>query len=857
MNENNANFTPAAPNFKTLVRMSFQGLTNFPYIEEDFDALTNYGLLSKIVEYLNEVISNNNKQNTLMTNLYNAYVSLQDYVNNYFDNLDVQDEINTKLDNMANTGELTTLIKKYIDPIYLDFENEINSDISNYKASINTTIQNQNSTILGIQNELSSIASGTPTPVSSISDMTDTTKAYLLTTDGNWYYYDGEAWTSGGTYQATGLARNEIKNGNIYKNITDDKRILIDNLFSLAESVQENTRLTGFNVSLYVPTTASDNTCTTATFDVATLLSYTDYLGYSLPPSTSAQAMIYYTDGVKATNRSREGCLTTNAENFYDDTNKLYYKKIITGYEKVAITFPKFDEIIFIPHEKSLYLKSIENTIDINPNNKFKDFNIKNTNILLYADEIKENTRLSGYNQSYAPTTQGDPTSYVAYFTVSNIPSQLLTDIYYQVNIDNNNDNMIIFYNQGVSATNRTKDNITNSADYDSTTNYYKIPTTYFADYTKFAISISYSDTVLSLYSDLWNEGNPNYTLINNPNIVEEVVLPSNVYVLNNHSYSLYYNNCLKYGNAPKYQKVQVTGAFTLNTPNCSIYTPNETGTKQARYSIYKNNDKDLYLGKYFNYVVVPESAGSGTTKKVLMIGDSLTDSNKYLQTINSLMNIDSMNVTFLGTLDSSPNLNEGRSGWRAYTYCNCEYGSDESTDAGFFQGINPFYNPSTSSFDFSYYMLQNNYSSVDYVFINLGTNDVARGDHNTEEDIIGYYTTMINSIKSFNANIKIALWLPPTRGTLNNITGRETNDNAVFKMQKYLIDNFDNSQVSNVYIYNSSLMINPEKDYTTRNITVAGEVYTVVNDTVHPADSGYEKIGYATYYMIKYLASL
>ena len=109
MNENNANFTPEAPNFKTLVRMSFQGLTNFPYIEEDFDALANYGLLSKVVEYLNQVISNNNEQNDLMTGLYNAYVSLQDYVNNYFD-VTFPEQINNKLDEMASDGTLENLL---------------------------------------------------------------------------------------------------------------------------------------------------------------------------------------------------------------------------------------------------------------------------------------------------------------------------------------------------------------------------------------------------------------------------------------------------------------------------------------------------------------------------------------------------------------------------------------------------------------------------------------------------------------------------------------------------------------------------------------------------------------------------
>ena len=51
------------PNFKKICKMYIQQLTNFPYIEKDFDALTDYGLLCKIVAYLNKVIENQNTQN--------------------------------------------------------------------------------------------------------------------------------------------------------------------------------------------------------------------------------------------------------------------------------------------------------------------------------------------------------------------------------------------------------------------------------------------------------------------------------------------------------------------------------------------------------------------------------------------------------------------------------------------------------------------------------------------------------------------------------------------------------------------------------------------------------------------------
>ena len=109
-----ADFTPEKEDYKILKPFKMQVLTNFPYIEADFDALTNYELLCKVVEYLNAVIHNENEVTEQVNSLYNAYVSLQAYVNSYFDNLDVQEEINNKLDEMAESGELTDIIAQYL-----------------------------------------------------------------------------------------------------------------------------------------------------------------------------------------------------------------------------------------------------------------------------------------------------------------------------------------------------------------------------------------------------------------------------------------------------------------------------------------------------------------------------------------------------------------------------------------------------------------------------------------------------------------------------------------------------------------------------------------------------------------------
>lgn len=103
----------------------------------------------------------------------------------YFDNLDVQEEINKKLDDLANSGELGELMARYIDPEFDELEESVTS-------SINT-----------MMNLVTATNSATPVPVGSTDDMTDHTKTYLLTTDGYWYYWDGNSWEQGGVYQAT------------------------------------------------------------------------------------------------------------------------------------------------------------------------------------------------------------------------------------------------------------------------------------------------------------------------------------------------------------------------------------------------------------------------------------------------------------------------------------------------------------------------------------------------------------------------------------------------------------------------------------------------------------------------------
>lgn len=110
------------------------------------ESLTYEEQLLTIGKYLEETVYpaiNNNAE--ALSELQTMFAALQDYVNNYFDNLDVTEEINAKLDEMASDGTLANIINQEIFGEINDSISEINgdiTDINNDITAINTTIDN-------------------------------------------------------------------------------------------------------------------------------------------------------------------------------------------------------------------------------------------------------------------------------------------------------------------------------------------------------------------------------------------------------------------------------------------------------------------------------------------------------------------------------------------------------------------------------------------------------------------------------------------------------------------------------------------------------------------------------------------
>ena len=93
--------------------------TNYIYkaIPLAFDeSMSYYETLCGLLYYLKHtVIPTVNNNADALIEVQNLMVQLQQYVDNYFDNLDVQDEINNKLDDMVEQGTLQEIIADYLD----------------------------------------------------------------------------------------------------------------------------------------------------------------------------------------------------------------------------------------------------------------------------------------------------------------------------------------------------------------------------------------------------------------------------------------------------------------------------------------------------------------------------------------------------------------------------------------------------------------------------------------------------------------------------------------------------------------------------------------------------------------------
>lgn len=162
-----ANFQPTLEGYTKLRPFRFWCQTVLPLVYDD--SLSYYELLNKVVEYLNNTIKDVATAEKNIGELSEAFAQLQDYVNNYFDNLDVQTEMNEALDRMVEDGVFDAIIEQYVGETFEEFKSDV-SQLQDDVSSIGLTITDLRSDLTDLDTNVTSEFGNINSAISDLED---------------------------------------------------------------------------------------------------------------------------------------------------------------------------------------------------------------------------------------------------------------------------------------------------------------------------------------------------------------------------------------------------------------------------------------------------------------------------------------------------------------------------------------------------------------------------------------------------------------------------------------------------------------------------------------------------------------
>lgn len=264
-----------------------------------------------------------------------------------------------------------------------------------------------------------------------------------------------------------------------------------------------------------------------------------------------------------------------------------------------------------------------------------------------------------------------------------------------------------------------------------------------------------------------------------------------------------------------------------------------------------------LSISKTTTLVISASTAGSGVSKSIIVLGDSTTNAGTPIEKLLGNFSGDVMNVSALGTRGTSPYKHEGRSGWRLESYFTTEY-FDYTDGRGHVE--NPFYNPTSQTFDASYYFDNSGVAKPDWFIVNMGINDMfsMANDVDLQSSIttcLGYLDSIVSSVENASPSTKIGICLtiPPNSSqdafgkaySCSQTRDRYKRNNTLWV--NAIIEHFESSE--SVYlipinacldtVYNMGMETLPVN---ARNTDVTYQS-PIANGGVHPVESGYWQI--------------
>ena len=139
-----ADFAPELGALKSLRPFVFWAQTTLPTVFDD--SLSYYEVLTKLTKMVNTMLENEDTNAENIAALAEAYQELEDFTNDYFENLDITQEISDKIDELVDDGTIggyvvdraTTLVNNYL--YGEDGESGVNKDIEDLISDANADI---------------------------------------------------------------------------------------------------------------------------------------------------------------------------------------------------------------------------------------------------------------------------------------------------------------------------------------------------------------------------------------------------------------------------------------------------------------------------------------------------------------------------------------------------------------------------------------------------------------------------------------------------------------------------------------------------------------------------------------------
>lgn len=333
------------------------------------------------------------------------------------------------------------------------------------------------------------------------------------------------------------------------------------------------------------------------------------------------------------------------------------------------------------------------------------------------------------------------------------------------------------------------------------------------------------------------------------PDDGKALIVPPKIPMVEGHETRVFLDNIFHNGDYYKAEKMIVAGTADAVYAGAYHVTPTAASSSSTQYVQY-------YRGQYpalmapLNFVKVSADAGSGENIKVMLLGESTTEMAGLVNGFYNLTDADVLSVTGIGTRGTAPRLHEGRSGWTTENYMH---------DATALNITNSFYNPTSKTFDFAYYIGTNKLEMPDYVFIDMGINDSWQEIPLTTT--LANYQSMIDSIHLLDSSIKIIIGLTNLPEKFKNMWDFNIGlKDKVLKLINALITKYGNRESEGYFLNPIYLNVDPYWDmqYEERVVSPDGKQKELVGTNgVHPSDSGFKRCADVLYATLKYAVSL